>query len=199
VACLQPGMQFSAHPQCTGGAPNLLFVASTFSSPALLLPCFQATPQWLDFSNASSPRVMSKPQAPSPRMVIEPWHLSSLPLPVLPTRGPISHCTCSRAPAPLVLFTAGQLLHNYVTYHIPTAKSVWTTAESINFAGLCKTMQPAEIDRFAYLCQALTHVSSPEALLVLNPFTGKFLQHCQLHHDPRYKATWDKSYANELR
>jgi hypothetical protein len=60
-------------------------------------------------------------------------------------------------------------------------------------------MQPAEIDRLAYLCQALTHVSGPEALSVLNPSTGKFLKHCQLHHDPRHKATWDTSYANELR
>ncbi len=60
-------------------------------------------------------------------------------------------------------------------------------------------MQPAEIGRFAYLCQALTHVSGPEALLVLDPSTGKFLKHCQLHHDPCYKATWDMSYTNELR
>ncbi len=32
-------------------------------------------------------------------------------------------------------------------------------------------MQPAEIDSFAYLCQALTLVGSQEALLVLNPST----------------------------
>jgi hypothetical protein len=60
-------------------------------------------------------------------------------------------------------------------------------------------MQPAEIEGFAYLYQALMHLSSLEALLVLKPSTGKFLEHCQLHHDPRYKATWDTSYANELR
>jgi hypothetical protein len=60
-------------------------------------------------------------------------------------------------------------------------------------------MQPAEIDGFAYLCQALTHVSVLEALLVLDPSTGKFLEYCQLRHDPRYKTTWDMPYANELR
>ncbi len=59
-------------------------------------------------------------------------------------------------------------------------------------------MQPSWIDGIAYLCQALTHVSGLEALLVLNPSTGKFLKHCQLQCDPRYKATWDTSYANEL-
>jgi hypothetical protein len=170
----------------------------TLSSPAPVLPCFQATPQLLNFSNAPSPRGGSKPWVPYLRVVIEPWHLSSLPLPVLPTRMPISHCTHSRAQAPLALFTAGQPLHKYVTYHIPTAKSVWAPAEPIGFAGLCKAMQPAENDKFAYLCQALMHVSGPEALLVLNPSTGKFLEHCQLHHDPHYKATWDTSYANEL-
>jgi hypothetical protein len=43
------------------------------------------------------------------------------------------------------------------------------------------------------------HVSSPEALSVLDPSTGEFLKHRQLHRDPCYKATWDMSYANELR
>ncbi len=135
---------------------------------------------------------------PSQRVVIEPWHLLSLPLPVLPNCKPISHSTRSRAPAPLALFNAGQPLHKCVTYHIPTVKSVRATAEPIGFAGLCKAMQPAEIDGFAYLCQALMHVSGPEALSVLDPSTGKFLEHCQLHRDPRYKATWDTLYTNEL-
>jgi hypothetical protein len=57
-------------------------------------------------------------------------------------------------------------------------------------------MQPAEIDGFVYLCQVLKHVGCPEALLVLNPSTGKFLEDCQLCCDPCYKATWDTSYAN---
>jgi hypothetical protein len=61
-------------------------------------------------------------------------------------------------------------------------------------------MQPVETDRFAYLCQALTQMSSLQSLSlsVLNPSTGKFLKHCQLCRDPCYKATWDMSYANEL-
>ena len=60
------------------------------------------------------------------------------------------------------------------------------------------TMQPEEVDGFAYLCQVLMRADCPEALLVLDPSTGKFLKHCQLQWDPRYKATWDTSYANEL-
>jgi hypothetical protein len=180
-------------------SPSPRPAASTLSSPALVLPRFQATPQRLNFSNAPSPRVVSEPQALSPRVVIEPWHLISLPPPALPTRKPISHCTRSRAPAPLALFTAGQPLHKCVTYHIPTAKSVWATAEPTGFAVLCKAMQPAEIDGLAYLCQALTqYVSGLEALLVLNPSTGEFLKNCQLCCDPRYKATWYTSYASEL-
>ena len=83
-------------------------------------------------------------------------------------------------------------------YHIPTTKSVWAPTEPIGFAGICKAMQLAEIDSFAYLCQALTFVDGPEALLVLDPSTGEFLKHHQLRCDPRYKATWDTSYANEL-
>jgi hypothetical protein len=59
-------------------------------------------------------------------------------------------------------------------------------------------MHPAEIDGFAYLCQALTQMSSLQALLVLDPSTGKFLEHRQLRLDPHYKVTWDTSYANEL-
>jgi hypothetical protein len=59
-------------------------------------------------------------------------------------------------------------------------------------------MQPAEIDGFTFLCQALMLVGGPEALLVLDPSTGKFLEHCQLCCDPRYKAIWDMSNTNEL-
>ncbi len=135
---------------------------------------------------------------PSPRVVIESWHLLALPSPVIPTCEPISHCIHSRAPAPLALLTAGRPLHKCVTYHIPTAKSIQPTAEPISFAGLCKTMHTAEIDGFAYLCQSLTQMSGLQALSVLDPSTGKFLEHRQLRRDPRYKATWDTSYANEL-
>jgi hypothetical protein len=59
-------------------------------------------------------------------------------------------------------------------------------------------MTPKEVDGFAYLCKALTKVDSPAALSVLNPATGGFLEHRQLCRDPRYKTTWDTSYANKL-
>ena len=51
---------------------------------------------------------------------------------------------------------------------------------------------------FAGLCQLLSLLDMPGALSVLHPSIGEFLEHCQLRRDPRYKATWDTSYANEL-
>jgi hypothetical protein len=59
-------------------------------------------------------------------------------------------------------------------------------------------MQPAEVDEFVSLCQALMQMNGLHAFLVLGPHTCKFLEHRQLHRDPCYKATWDTSYANEL-
>jgi hypothetical protein len=59
-------------------------------------------------------------------------------------------------------------------------------------------MPATEVPRFAGLCQALSLLDMPEALSVLDPSTGEFLEHRQLRHDPRYKTTWDTSYANEL-
>ncbi len=59
-------------------------------------------------------------------------------------------------------------------------------------------MHPADIDRFVYLCQALMQMGGLQALLVLDPSTSKLIKHCQLRLDPRYKATWEPSYANEL-
>jgi len=38
----------------------------------------------------------------------------------------------------------------------------------------------------------------PEALSVLDPSTGEFLEHRQLRRNPRYKTTWDTPCANEL-
>jgi hypothetical protein len=55
-----------------------------------------------------------------------------------------------------------------------------------------------EANGFAYLCAALEKVDSPSDLSVLDPTTGDFLEHCQLCRDPRYKTTWDTSYANKL-
>jgi len=59
-------------------------------------------------------------------------------------------------------------------------------------------MPATEVSGFAGLCQALSLLDVPEALSVLNSSTGEFLEHRQLRRDPRYKATWDTSYANEL-
>jgi hypothetical protein len=53
-------------------------------------------------------------------------------------------------------------------------------------------------EKITFFVYPLTLVGSPGALLVLNPSTGKFLEHHQLHPDPHYKATWDTSYANKL-
>jgi hypothetical protein len=60
-------------------------------------------------------------------------------------------------------------------------------------------MPAAEVSGFAGLCQALSQLDMPEALSVLDTSTGEFLEHRQLCRDPRYKTTWDTSYANELR
>ena len=59
-------------------------------------------------------------------------------------------------------------------------------------------MPAAEVSGFASLCQALSKLDMPEALSVLDTSTGEFLEHRQLRRDPRYKDTWDTSYANEL-
>jgi len=59
-------------------------------------------------------------------------------------------------------------------------------------------MPATEVSGFAGLCQELPQLDIPEALSVLDPYTGEFLEHRQLRRDPRYKTTWDTSYANEL-
>ena len=61
-------------------------------------------------------------------------------------------------------------------------------------------MKPAEVEGFAFLCEALTLEDRPglSALLVFDPATGKFLKHRQLCLDPWYRATWDTLYVNEL-
>jgi hypothetical protein len=150
---------------------------------------FQATPQRLDFTGTPSPRVGFSPQMPSP-------------IPPLshPAREPVAHRTRSRAsaPAPLALFTAGRPLHECVTYQMPTAKAIRSPVEPIGFTDLCRAMPATEVSGFAGLCQALSQLDMPEALSVLDPSTGKFLEHRELRRDPRYKTTWDTSYTNEL-
>jgi hypothetical protein len=70
----------------------------------------------------------------------------------------------------------------------------------MGFAGLCAThhMTSVEITNFAALCSALLQEDDPLALSVLDPTTSNVLEHCQLQRNPRYKATWDTSYTNEL-
>ncbi len=157
-----------------------------------------ATPWQLNFSDTPAPpapRVLSEPRQPN----VQPPHPPPLSLPV---HEPITHRTRSWAPALLALFLAGQPYHEQVKYHIPTAKALQTSEEPLAFTGLCEAlnMKPAEVEGFAYLCNALTLEDGPEpsALLVLDPATGKFLEHRQLRQDPRYKATWVTLYANEL-
>ncbi len=60
-------------------------------------------------------------------------------------------------------------------------------------------MSSKEVNGFANLCSSLEKINhfDPLAFFVL-PVTGELLEHRQLHCDPRYKATWDTSYANEL-
>ncbi len=162
---------------------------STFLSPSPVQAPFQATPRCLDFTGTPSQRVGFSPQLPSP-----------IPPPSLPAREPIAHHTRARAPAPapLALFTAGKPLHECVTYQMPTAKAIRSPVEPIGFAGLCRAMPATEVSGFAGLCQALSQLDMPEALSVLYPSTGKFLEHRELRCDPHYKTTWDTSYANEL-
>jgi hypothetical protein len=164
-------------------------LGSTCLSPSPVQAPFQATPQRLDFTGTPSPRVGFSPQMPSP---IPPLRL--------PAREPVAHRTRSRAPAPapLALFTAGRPLHECVTYQMPTAKAMRAPVKPIGFAGLCRAMPATEVSGFAGLCQALSLLEMPEALSVLDSSTGEFLEHRQLRRDPRYKATWDTSYANEL-
>ena len=123
-----------------------------------------------------------------------------IPPPTLPAHEPIAHRTRARAPAltPLALFTTGRPLHECVKYQMPTAKTIWSPVKPVSFAGLCRAMPPTEVSGFAGLCQSLSTLDIPVALSVLDPSTGKILKHCQLCWDPRYKATWDTSYANEL-
>jgi hypothetical protein len=167
--------------------------ASIMSSPTPSTPRYQARPQQLDFSNAPSPRVVIEPQVPPPRVVIGTTSAGTSYLQahllLHSLQGTVPTCS----------------LHSWTDiaqmYYLPHShrQICQTTAKHIGFAGLCKSMHPAEIDGFAYLCQALMmQMSSLQALLVLDPSTGKFLEHRQLRRDPRYKATWDMSYTNEL-
>jgi hypothetical protein len=155
----------------------------------------QATPHRLDFADTPAQPI---PRVPS----VSPPAKPPAPPALLPVRKPISHRLCSRAQEPLALFTSRRPYCKQVKYHISTAKATGPAEEPLAFAGLCETfhMKPADVDAFAFLCEALTLDNGPglSALSVLDPATGKFLEHHQLRGNPRYKATWDMPYANEL-
>jgi hypothetical protein len=108
---------------------------------------------------------------------------------------------CAIAP-PLALIAGGRPYHKGVTYRIPTAKATRSPPVQLGFAGLCVafSMSPKEVNGFANLCSSLVKINhfDPSAFSVLDPVTGELLEHCQLCRDPRHKATWDTSYANEL-
>jgi hypothetical protein len=155
---------------------------SSLCLPLPAPPAGYATPRQLDFSDMPAPpapraRVLSEPRQPNV------WPLHPPPL-SLPVHEPIAHRTRSWAPAPLALFLSGRPYHKQVKYHISTTKALRTSEEPLAFVGLCEAfdMKPAEVESFAYLCKALMLKDGPEpsALLVLDPATGEFLEHCQL-------------------
>jgi hypothetical protein len=82
------------------------------------------------------------------------------------------------------------------------AKATRSPPVQLGFAGLCEafSMSPKEVDGFANLCSSLAKIDQfdPSAFSVLDPVTGELLEHRQLCRDPRYKATWDTSYANDI-
>ncbi len=164
--------------------------AATSCTPLASAPTFHVTPHHLVFGKDLFPRVVSKPQQP----------LLPPSAPVLPVWEPIAHRTRSRVPAPLALFASGGWFHECIQYRIPTAKSLRSPPVAMGCVGLCAMhhLTTAETSNFAALCSALLHKDNPLALSVLDPTTGKMLEHCQLQRDPWYKMTWDTLFSNEL-
>ncbi len=168
--------------------------ASTIRIVCPVTPLFQVTPRRITFNDIPSPQMVSPP----PRVGIKPSFSS-----VLPPREPIAHRTRLRAVAPpLALFAGGRPYHEGITYRIPMAKATRSPPVQLGFAGLCEafSMSPKEVNGFANLCSSLAKIDhfDPSAFSVLDPVTGELIEPPQLCHDPRYKATWDTSYANEL-
>ncbi len=179
-------------PPRTAWTPPPRSVSST-QVPLPVHSPIQVTPHHITFNDTPPPRVATSPSLP--RAVIEPR----------PPRALLhmSHIACrtrAHTKAPLALFTSSRPCRDGISYHIPTAKPLRVPEEPLGCAGLCQafSMSHKEADGFAYLCAALEKFDSPSALSVLDPTTGDFLEHCQLRCDPRYKTTWDTSYANKL-
>ncbi len=99
---------------------------------------------------------------------------------------------------PLTLNTSAGPYHQRVKYMIPTSKLVQRNEDYMDFTGLCQAMDENDVESFAGLCQEMHDAEPPSANAVLDPTSGQFLEHRQLRRDPRYKTTWDTSYANEL-
>ena len=55
-----------------------------------------------------------------------------------------------------------------------------------------------EVHEFAGICEAIAAMEDGKTLTVLDPESGKMIEHRQLRRDPRYKDIWDQSYSNEL-
>ncbi len=139
----------------------------------------QVRPRHITFDDTLPPRVATLPSPP--RAVIKPRPPRAFLL-----MSPIAHRTRAHAKAPLALFTSSRPCCNGISYHIPTAKTLRVPEEPLGFVGLCQafSMSPKEANCFAYLCAVLEKVDSLSALSVLDPTTGDFLEHCQLHCDP---------------
>ena len=59
-------------------------------------------------------------------------------------------------------------------------KAVRPQDKQQEFAGLCQVMDTNDVEGFAFLCQALQESDTQSALSVLDPATGKFLEHRKL-------------------
>ena len=169
-----PGPAWSPPPQ-----------AASNSHPRPPFDTTPVTPRQIRFTADTPPRVAIQP---SPQVPAATTHVEPLPS-TLPPRIPIAHRTRSRTNANLALF-AGQIPK--FSGYVPTPKSSpQSTTTAMGFAGLCRKhgMSSTETKNFAFLCQALS---------VLDSSTGEFLEHRQLRRNPKFKLTWDTSYANEL-
>ncbi len=114
----------------------------------------------------------------------------------MPQRILVAHRTWARLAPPQI-----SSLVELVESHVLTAKTTRKeTPNSNHFAGLCQSLglSAPEESEFTGLCEKLTILDDGDALAVLDRESGKLLEHCQLHKDPRYKTVWDRSYANEL-
>jgi hypothetical protein len=141
--------------------------ASSLQPPPSVPHAVHITLHQITFDDVPLPRVTNKPRPPI----------------LLPPRSPIAHRTRSHTNAPLALFAGCRLYHKSVSYHITTAKSTRAPEKHLGFAGLCHAFStsPKETNCFAYLWEALVKVNTPSALAVLDPATGNFLEHHQLH------------------